>query len=448
MGGTGEQQKPVCPSCGAEVGNDAFCSKCGTRLQAEEPGPASVESAEASGTLEGPAGPVEVAPRPRPSRPVRLVMAVVAIVSLGYVGFAALSNGDEVPFCCSGGSAAGPNTDALAASVVREYRDYLAEFKASDPSSDSTTTVHSTTCERQTDQEYQCTIVFSLSSGGITTSPAPLVYPVEMTSDNCWTARRNDRYADVTTFSGCITDADTETASQPVPKVKTIALADSLAEYFSESHGPGPPGGLGPEGLDIVDSVDCQKLRLCTVHIDEGQGPFPIPFRMNTGDDVCWSARATSSPAGGEVVGGTLTGCFGSGPLSSGSFYPTTCKLPGYSVPCVKPVQFSATSSGTGSEDAAGTAGSGSAADGLEHCPDVHADPGSQSVVGIVSNVDVAGMTCEEATSILSSVIESGDLGDSIPGFSCGEATDRPTEGIKCTRGDEAIYFGGGGVAP
>ena len=80
MGNIGEEQKPACPNCGAEVGGDPFCPRCGARLSSGE-GASS-------------------------SRILWLALGVVTIVILGYVGFAALTSGDNVPFCCGGGSEA------------------------------------------------------------------------------------------------------------------------------------------------------------------------------------------------------------------------------------------------------------------------------------------------------------------------------------------------------
>ena len=81
-------------------------------------------------------------------------------------------------------------------------------------------------------------------------------------------------------------------------------------------------------------------------------------------------------------------------------------------------------------------------------CGTVGVTPNSDNAIGFV---EVSGVSCDEAQSILFDWGESGYPGDGPSGFTCEDAGRAPnpaegnSTGSRCTRGDMTITFGGGG---
>lgn len=78
-------------------------------------------------------------------------------------------------------------------------------------------------------------------------------------------------------------------------------------------------------------------------------------------------------------------------------------------------------------------------------CAAVQVTPNTDDTV---SNINVNGISCDEASALLLDWGQSGYPGDGPPGFSCEDA-ERPASalggstGLRCTRGDEIIVLGG-----
>lgn len=80
----------ICPACGATAFEKPFCPHCGHRLDAESQ-PALTDS-EPERSRFGRA----------PSRKPLLALGVILALLLVYAAIAAVSSGDEIPFCCGG----------------------------------------------------------------------------------------------------------------------------------------------------------------------------------------------------------------------------------------------------------------------------------------------------------------------------------------------------------
>lgn len=149
MGEISEEEASTCPSCGATVGGDPFCPKCGAQLPVAESHPGGSEPHDGDGPATRTVDNDGSARTARFGLPVLLVAAAVAIVIVGFIGYSALSGGDEIPFCCTENSdpAANPDPSDSQASASEEVgtptdnatlnsleRAFLSELRLENPS--------------------------------------------------------------------------------------------------------------------------------------------------------------------------------------------------------------------------------------------------------------------------------------------------------------------------